>query len=88
MGRTGDDFGGSLAEVIDGFPGKVHQYYVYPEAVPRIEEAIRQHLTNGAYDAIGSGPALADLLTAHLRESSQDKHFRVRYSVEPQPVVG
>jgi hypothetical protein len=87
MGRTGDDFGGSLSEVIDGILGKLHQYYVYPEAVPRLEAVVRQHLNNGAYDGIGSGPALADLLTAHLREASQDKHFRVRYSVESQPVV-
>jgi C-terminal processing protease CtpA/Prc len=87
MGVIDDVLGGSISDVIDCILSKLRQYYVLPEAVPRIEDTIRQRRENGEYDGISSGPEFAGILTAHLREASQDKHFFVRYSVEPQPLI-
>src|SRR5919201_1088030 len=87
MGVIDDALGGSISDVVDCILNKLHQYYVLPEAVPRIEDTIRQRRDNREYDAIRSVPEFAGILTAPLREASQDKHFFVRYSIEPQPPI-
>jgi hypothetical protein len=61
MGVIDDALGGSISDVVDCILNKMHQYYVLPEAVPRIEDTIRQRRENGEYDAIRSGPEFASL---------------------------
>lgn len=59
--------------------------YVYPEVATRMEAAIRERQATGEYDAITSGTAFRDALTAHLQAVSRDKHLQLRYSSTPRP---
>jgi C-terminal processing protease CtpA/Prc len=77
---------GMRSEVIEGLLSKLHAYYIFPDVAEEIEQAIRRRLSNGEYDALTTGDTLCEALTAHLQEVSHDKHLRVFYSVEPQPI--
>ena len=66
--------------VIDGAIAKLRERYVFEEAAEAMAEAIERRHRRGEYDAITSGPELAELLTAHLREVSNDLHLRVNFS--------
>jgi C-terminal processing protease CtpA/Prc len=72
--------------MIDALLSKLHAYYIFPEVAEEMEQAIRRRLSNGEYDAVTTGEALCEALTAHLQEVSHDKHIRVFYSAEPQPI--
>lgn len=71
-----------LNELIDKLP----QYYVFPEVGERMAELFTRRFQNGEYDPITSANSLSEILTTQLREDSQDLHFRVNYTVEPQPI--
>jgi hypothetical protein len=71
--------------VIDGVLEKVSQNYVFPDVAKKMGEAIRERRAKKEYDAITTGPDLAEVLTKHLREVCKDKHLGVRYSPEPLP---
>jgi retinol-binding protein 3 len=71
-------------EVIEGALARLNEAYVFPEVAKKMEEAVRARMANGEYDKITSGKELSDVLTAHLREVSKDKHLRMAYSVKPQ----
>jgi hypothetical protein len=73
---------------IDGVLEKVTKNYVFPDVAKKMEEAIRDRQAKKEYDAIATGPELAETLTKHLREVCKDKHLGVRYSPEPLPTGG
>lgn len=72
-------------EVIETVLARLKEAYVFPDVAARMERAIDARARRGEYDRITSGRALAQALTSHLREISDDKHLEVRYSDEPLP---
>jgi hypothetical protein len=82
-GVTEADFeidGAARRRAIDGAAAMLNEFYVYPESVKKMEEAIRARQKQGAYDSITNGDAFAEKLTADLREVSHDKHLNVNFS--------
>lgn len=71
-----------LNELIDKLP----EHYVIHEVGKKMAELFTRRLHNGEYDPIVSANRLSEILTAQLREDSQDLHFRVDYTVDPKPI--
>lgn len=71
--------------VIDGVLEKVVANYVFPDVGKKMAEAVRARQERKEYDSITSGKQLAETLTKHLREVSNDKHLGVRFFSEPPP---
>lgn len=71
--------------VIDGAIAKLRERYVFEETVEAMAEALERRRRRGEYDAVTSGPEFAELLTAHLREVSDDLHLRVNFSPVASP---
>jgi retinol-binding protein 3 len=79
------DFAVTPAErqaVLEGAVAKLNAYYVYPETARQMEQALRARIDKGEYASIVSARALADKLTADLREVSRDKHLHVMYNAD------
>lgn len=57
---------------------KLQDSYAFPDVAGRYAAMLRANAASGAYDAIASGKALAERLTADLRAVSPDNHLRVR----------
>lgn len=68
---------GTLVEAV---AKNVADYYVFPDLGQQMATAVRQHQARHTYDAVTSARALAERLTADLREVSHDKHLSVMYS--------
>ena len=66
--------------VIDGVLKRLNDSYVFPETAKKMEESIRERVTNKEYDQITSAKAFATKLTDDRQAVSKDKHLRVRYS--------
>jgi hypothetical protein len=75
---------GSLAE---GALARIHQHYLFPDRLERIESELRRRQHEGAYDALPDLPALCRALTDDLRAISGDKQCWLCYSEEPQTVT-
>jgi len=75
--------GAERAETLEALLHLIEEHYVFPDTGRAIGVAIRRAQTDGAYDSLTSGEALADRLTEQLRDLSRDKHFSVRYSADP-----
>jgi len=81
------------ARVIDALVGKLNELYVFPEVAKKMEQALRDHQKQGAYDAVGESRAFARLLTDQLRAVSHDLHLRVEFTPnvvpdrEPEPTA-
>jgi hypothetical protein len=73
------------AEAIDGVLKALNEAYVYPDVARKMEESIRAHQKRGEYDSVTSGRQLAQLLTDHLRDVSQDRHLRVTFAPPSPP---
>lgn len=71
--------------VIERVVEVVKQFYLSSETASRMEKALREHESRGDYDNIKFGPALAEILTFHLRQVSDDQHVYVGYSLKPLP---
>ena len=71
-------------ERVGRFLDLVDAHYVVRDRVAGIRARIEQQLAAGAYASL-SDPALADAVTADLRECTGDLHFKVVYKEEPQP---
>jgi retinol-binding protein 3 len=71
--------------VIAGSIARLNESYVFPEMAKKMEQALRRHQKRGEYDAVTDGDKFADLLTAHLREVSHDKHLGVNFSATRYP---
>ena len=62
----------------------VDAHYVVVERTAAIRDRIGERLATGSYAAL-EPRALAETMTADLRECSGDLHFKVAYKEEPQP---
>jgi hypothetical protein len=74
------------SELIDTLLDKLRDRYIYPDVATAMEEAIRRRAGSGEYDAITEGEQFCEVVTAHLREVSHDKHLHVFYSAEAHPL--
>src|SRR4051812_2266889 len=66
--------------VIDGTLKALNDYYVSPDIAAKMAQNIRARQARQAYESVSSARTLAETLTTHLREVSQDKHLAVVYS--------
>src|SRR5262249_18538830 len=71
--------------VIDGALKALNDYYVFPDVAAKMAAAITARQQRHEYDAITSARTLAETLTTHLREVSQDKHLSIGYSASVLP---
>jgi Peptidase family S41/N-terminal domain of Peptidase_S41 in eukaryotic IRBP len=71
--------------VIHAVIANLKEHYIDPAVAHKIAEALPAHERNGDYDAVTDGPAFAGLITAQLRDVSQDMHLDVIYSRNPLP---
>src|SRR5688572_5165296 len=76
------------SQVIDGVLKRLNDSYVFPEVAKKMEQSIRERVSNKDYDQITSAKDLATKLTSDLQAVSNDKHLRVRYSHKPIPERG
>jgi len=83
MDRTLD--AATRTRVIDAIVAKLTELYVFPDVAKKMEQALREHQKQGAYDAIAQSRAFAELLTEQLREVSHDKHLRIEFVPEGVP---
>ena len=65
-------------QVIDGILKRLNDSYVFPETAKKMEQAIRERVSNKEYDQITSSKEFATKLTNDLQAVSHDKHLRVR----------
>ena len=72
--------------VIDNLIKELNDAYVFPEVAKKMETDLRARLSAKEYDAITSGRAFAEKLTADVQSISKDKHLRVRFSAQPIPI--
>jgi hypothetical protein len=75
-------------KVIDGILKRLNDSYVFPETAKKMEQSIRERVSNKEYDQITSAKAFATKLTEDLQAVSKDKHLRVRYSSNAIPERG
>jgi hypothetical protein len=71
--------------VIEGAIALMNEWYVFPDVATRLADTLRARQRRGDYHSVGTGPAFAAVLTAHVREVSHDRHASVSYS--PKPVT-
>ncbi len=74
------------SELIDTLLDKLRDRYIYPDVATAMEEAIRRRAGSGEYDTITEVEQFCEVVTAHLREVSHDKHLHVFYSAEAHPL--
>ena len=75
----------TVTTVVDGIVTNLTDFYVFPDMAGKMTSAIRARQQQHEYDAITSARALAETLTSHLREVSQDKHLSVIYRAAVLP---
>lgn len=75
-------------KVIDGILKRLNDSYVFPDTAKKMEQSIRERVSNKEYDQITSAKAFATKLTEDLQAVSKDKHLRVRYSSNAIPERG
>ena len=75
-------------KVIDGVLKRLNDSYVFPEVAKKMEQSIRERVSNKEYDSITSAKEFSKKLTDDLQAVSKDKHLRVRYSHRPIPERG
>lgn len=72
------------SDLVAGFLDRIDAHYVLPERAAAVRERIERKLAAGAYASL-EPQAFAEAMTADLRESADDLHFKVVYKEEPQP---
>jgi hypothetical protein len=75
-------------KVIDGILKRLNDSYVFPEVAKKMEQSIRERVSNKEYDQVTSAKAFAMKLTEDLQAVSKDKHLRIRYSHNAIPERG
>src|SRR5829696_199393 len=75
-------------QVIDGILKRLNDSYVFPEVAKKMEQSIRERVSNKEYDKITSAIDFSKKLTDDLQAVSKDKHLRVRYSHNAIPERG
>jgi retinol-binding protein 3 len=71
--------------VIDGAIANLNEFYVFPDAAKKMEDALRTRQGKGDYDSVTDGDTFASMLTENLQEVSHDKHLRVNFSPKKLP---
>lgn len=74
-------------DVIDGLIDLLETHYVIPAMADQLRDMLRANVERGAYDAITSGDAFAQAVTADLQALSGDLHIRLRHG-EPEDSGG
>lgn len=74
-------------EVIEHLMRRIHEHYVFPEVAHRVQEDLRRRLSAGEYDHLTTAEVFCLFLTAHLQESSHDKHFFLVYHEKGRPAT-
>jgi len=74
-------------EVIELLISRILEHYVFPDVAQRVEEDLQRRLNAGEYDQLTTAELFCLFLTAHLQESSHDKHFFLVYYVKRQPAT-
>jgi C-terminal processing protease CtpA/Prc len=72
-------------EVVESVLKRLNDSYILPEVAVQMEKSIRSRVQKGEYNQINSSTVLAQTLTSHLREISNDKHLGVNFSYQPIP---
>ena len=75
-------------QVIDGILKRLNDSYVFPEVAKKMDQSIRERVSNKEYDQVTSAKDFATKLTKDLQDVSHDKHLRVRYSYSSIPERG
>ncbi|HEY2962064.1 MAG TPA: S41 family peptidase [Pyrinomonadaceae bacterium] len=75
-------------QVIDGILKRLNDSYVFPDVAKKMEQSIRERVSNKEYDQVTSAKEFATKLTKDLQDISHDKHLRVRYSYNSIPERG
>jgi hypothetical protein len=65
-------------QVVDGILKRLNDSYVFPDIAKKMEQSIRERVSNKEYDQITSAKEFAAKLTKDLQEVSHDKHLRIR----------
>src|SRR5262245_21410545 len=74
--------------VVEAVLKRLNESYVSPEVAAQMERAIRARMQRPEYDQVTTSSALAQALTSHLREVSNDRHLGIRFSDDPIPANG
>jgi hypothetical protein len=71
---------GARRDVVDTIAAQLERFYVDADTGRLIAAQLRQRLTGGAYDKIGTTAGFADALTSDLRGVNGDLHLSVQYA--------
>jgi hypothetical protein len=71
--------------VINGVIANLKQFYFDKHVAQKIADALLAHEKNGDDNSATQGEAFADLLTAQMRDASDDMHLELDYSQAPLP---
>jgi C-terminal processing protease CtpA/Prc len=73
------------SQTIERLLRSLDEQYVFPEKAAEAHRIIGERAKRGAYDALGTGPALARALKEQVNEILHDGHFHVHYQAEKIP---
>jgi retinol-binding protein 3 len=71
--------------VVEAAIANLKAHYVYPDVAKKMADALLAHAKSGDYDLLTDGAVFADLLTAQLRDLSNDMHLVIVYRRTPTP---
>jgi len=74
--------------LIEGIAASLKDSYVFPDAVPDLEKAIRAHLNTGEYKRFRSAAPLVEHISRQLQDAAHDRHLRLVYYSEALPAPG
>ncbi|WP_316529024.1 S41 family peptidase [Kitasatospora brasiliensis] len=72
-------------EILEAALARITAGYVFPERTAAIDTALRSRLAEGAYQGLDERE-LCELVTDDLQQACPDKHLRLLWGEEPQPM--
>lgn len=75
----------TTSQILEAALDRLLAEYIFPERAAEVAAGVRARLAAGGFDEV-AGPALCEAVTAHFHELSADKHLRLLWNDEPQPV--
>jgi hypothetical protein len=75
----------ALQDLVQRLSERLRANYIFPDVAEQICARLQEHLHNGDYDGITTGPFLAYALTHHMQQVNGDEHLWVRWHPEPLP---
>lgn len=70
----------AYVEIIDPLVKALNDNYVFPDIAKEMEEMLELKLSKNEYERIATVEELCEELTNDLRETSKDKHLKLKYS--------